>query len=94
MELTIHPWRLSQPSIAQKYEALLVNFPNLAIRDIDRTVARRAAQLRGEYNLRTADALQAAASLVNGAGAFITNDRRLDAIKTLLPVVILEDYLG
>jgi hypothetical protein len=34
------------PEIAVKYEALIVNFPNLTLANIDRDVARRAAQLK------------------------------------------------
>ena len=54
-------------------------------------VARRAAQLRARYRLRPADALQAATALVYGATAFVTNDRQLMRLASLLDVVVLDD---
>jgi predicted nucleic acid-binding protein len=92
MEINVHPFQLNRPDIARKYEALLVNFPNLSIVYIDREIARRAAQLRAEFRIRPADALQVAASLVHKAGVFITNDQQLERLKPLIEVVILKDY--
>ena len=43
---------------------------------------------------RIADALQAAASLVFGAGALITNDRRLKRLNDILEVIVLDEYLA
>ena len=43
MELTVLPWRMGHENMAREYEALLVNFPNLSIVDIDRDVSRLAA---------------------------------------------------
>ncbi len=65
MELTVLPWRMGHENIAREYEALLVNFPNLSIVDIDRNVARLAAKLRADFNVSPADALQVAASLAS-----------------------------
>jgi predicted nucleic acid-binding protein len=92
MEINVHPFQLNRPDIARKYEALLVNFPNLTIVDIDREIARRAAQLRAEFRIRPADALQVAAGLVHKAGVFITNDQALERLKPLIKIVILKDY--
>ncbi len=92
MEITVRPWQVGRADIARKYEALLVNFPNLAILDIQRDVTRTAAQLRARYSLRPPDALQAAASLHGGAKAFVTNDRRLSALQDLFDVLVLDDF--
>jgi len=93
MEINVHPFQLNRTDIARKYEALLVNFPNLAIVDIDREIARRAAQLRAEFHIRPADALQVAASLVHKAGAFVTNDHQLGRLRSLTDIIILEDFV-
>jgi len=92
MELTVHPWRLGRTEVAQHYESLLVNFPNLNLADVTREVARRAAQLRANFGLHPADALQTATALVNNASAFITNDKRLARLNGLLKVILLDDY--
>jgi len=93
MELTVHPWRNERPEAAREYEALLAHFPHLALCDVTRDVARQAAQLRAIYRLRPADALQAATGLVGGATAFITNDRELTRLASLIDILLLEDLL-
>jgi predicted nucleic acid-binding protein len=93
MELTVRPWQLERPAVAREYEALLVHFPNLVLVDVSRDVARRAAQLRARYNVRPADALQAATALLNGATAFVTNDRKLARLGPELDVIILESFV-
>lgn len=91
MELTVHPWRSGQPLIAAHYEAILLHFPHLHLADVNREVARRAAQLRAGYQVRPADALHVATALVNGATAYVTNDRELGRLKPVLTVLVLED---
>jgi len=91
MEIGVRPLQSGRQGVARRYEALLVNFPNLMVVDINRDVARRAAYLRAEYRLRPADALQVAACLWGGARAFVSNDRQLARIQALLPVIVLDD---
>jgi predicted nucleic acid-binding protein len=92
MELTVRPWQLGRPGVARAYEALLVHFPHLAVVDVTRDIARRAAQIRARFNVQPADALQVGASLVHGATAFVTNDRRLARLAPLLDVLVLDDF--
>jgi predicted nucleic acid-binding protein len=93
MEITVRPWQLARESAAREYETALVNFPNLSTVDIDRNVARAAAQLRAIYNVPPPDALQVAACLNFGAQAFLTNDRRLSRLQELIDVMVLDDFL-
>ena len=92
MEIAVKPLQLRRPDIAEEYEVLLANYPNLVIAALDRPTARRAAELRAEYRLRPADALQVAACLEQGATAFLSNDRDLRRI-TDLHVWMLEDFV-
>jgi predicted nucleic acid-binding protein len=92
MEVAVRPLALGRPDVADEYEVLLANFPNLAIIDVDRRVARRAAELRATHRLRPADALQVGACIEAGATAFLTNDRELRRV-TELPVLLLEDFV-
>ena len=92
MELTVHAWREGRSAVARQYEALLVHFPHLLLAEVTRDVARRAAQLRARYDVRPADALQAATALVHGATAFITNDRRLSRLAPTMDVLVLDDF--
>jgi predicted nucleic acid-binding protein len=93
MEITVRPWQLGRESVAREYEAVLVHFPNLSIVDVDRNVARAAAQLRAKYNVSPPDALQIAASLAYGAKAFLTNDKRLSRLQELLDILVLDDFV-
>lgn len=92
MELTVHPWQMGRPSVAREYEALFIHFPNLALVDVNRDVARRAAQLRAGYNVRPADALQVATTLLEDATAFVTNDRKLTRLSQEVEIIVLDDF--
>lgn len=92
LEINVYPISLGHKEAARQYEALLVNFPNLEIVDINRDVARSAAQMRAEFKLRPADALQVSACRLHGSKAFITNDRQLARLSSMIEVVILDDY--
>jgi predicted nucleic acid-binding protein len=91
LEVMIRPLRLGRPEIADAYEALLGDIPNLSIVNLDARAARIGAELRATYGLRTPDAMQIAACLAHGAEAFITNDRRLRRV-TGIDVKVLEDF--
>jgi predicted nucleic acid-binding protein len=93
MEITVRPWQLENEMAAREYEAVLVHFPNLTIIDVDRNVARAAAQLRAKYKVSPPDALQVAASISFGAQAFLTNDKRLSKLEELIDVIVMEDFL-
>ncbi len=94
MEITVRPWQLGFESAAREYEAVLIHFPNLAIVDADRNVARTAAQLRAKYNIAPPDALQVAASLSHGAKAFLTNDKQLSKLQKLMDVIVLDNFVS
>ncbi len=91
MEIIVKPLALKQIDVARKYEAMLVNFPNLEIVDIDRDVIRQAARLRAEYRIRPPDALQISASLLYGAEAFVTNDGAMKRLREKMDVILLHD---
>jgi predicted nucleic acid-binding protein len=93
MELTVLPWRKGYENVAREYEAVLANFPNLFIVDIDRDVARLAAKMRANFKISPADALQVSASLHGGAKSFLTNDKRLFILEPLIEILLLDDFV-
>jgi len=93
MEITVKPLALGRIDVARKYEAMLVNFPNLDIIDLDRDVIRQAARLRAEYRICPPDALQVSASLIYGADVFITHGGLLKRLQDKLEVIILDDFV-
>jgi len=92
MEILVRPKALGDAVAVEDYKLLLTTYPNLKIREIDVVVAERAADLRSTYRLRPPDALQAAACLVEGADAFITNDARMKVLPDM-DVIILKGFL-
>ena len=93
MEITVRPWQMGREAAAREYEAILVHFPNLSVVDVDRNVARAAAQLRAKYKVAPPDALQVAASISFGSKAFLTNDRRLSKLQELIDILVLDDFV-
>ena len=91
LEIIVKPLSLGRNDIARKYEALVMNFPNLEVVDLGRDVIRQAARRRAECRLRPPDALQVSASLLGGAEAFVTNDRQIARIGRKLNTIILDD---
>lgn len=92
MELLIKPFRDGDSEAVEKYVFVLRTFPNLKLTPLDDRVARRAAEIRAKYNLRTPDAIQIASALEDGAEAFFTNDRRLRKVRDI-DVHVLDDYV-
>lgn len=92
MEMAVRPLQLGRPEVADDYELLLLSYPNLRVIDVDRHVARRAAELRANYRLRPADALQLATGLEAGASALLTNDRALARVRELR-VLLIDSFL-
>jgi len=72
---------------------LLTNFPNLRFTDISPSIAREAARIRAEYNLRTPDALHVATALDVQADAFVTNDQGLQVVSPEIHILLLEDWV-
>lgn len=87
-EIMTLPRKLGKEDLAYTYKALITNFPNLDIVNIDTTIADRAAALRGIYGLKTPDALQVAAGLVHGATLFVTFDQEFKKLMPLINIVI------
>lgn len=90
LELSVRPLRLGRPDVADDYEVLISQFPNLSVEVIGLEAARKAAELRAAHGLSPADALQVGTCLCAGATAFLTNDLRLKRLPEI-EVIGLED---
>jgi predicted nucleic acid-binding protein len=89
-EVLVKPLRDGNRQVAQEYRRLLSSFPHLSLVDIDRQVARRAADLRANHGIRTPDALQIATALSRGATGFVTNDETVKRVRDI-EVLVLEE---
>ncbi len=92
MELAVRPLQLGRPEVADDYELTLQNYPNLTVIDVNRQIARRAAELRAAYRLRPADSLQVSTAIVAGASTFLTNDRDLARHPLGVQVLLVDNF--
>ncbi|HUA15701.1 MAG TPA: PIN domain-containing protein [Verrucomicrobiae bacterium] len=91
-EILIPHYRNSDQRLVDDFYAIFSTYPNLEWVPIGLEVADIAARVRAHYQLRTPDALHAAAALHAHATALITNDavfRRVPGFES----VVLDDYI-
>jgi predicted nucleic acid-binding protein len=90
IEVLIKPMRESNQFLIDEYLRVFMNSDEVKIVPINISIARKTAELRSKYGIRTPDAIQLATALEAGAGNFITNDRRLKKIDEI-EVLTLDD---
>jgi predicted nucleic acid-binding protein len=89
-EVLNHPLQTGNTQLAQQYENVLIKSRDFRLIPIDDTVARKAAELRAKYNLKTPDALHVASAITSGCDALLTNDNGLKRV-TEATILILDD---
>jgi predicted nucleic acid-binding protein len=92
MEILVKPKADGEQEAVRDYEFFLTTFPNLSFVPMGLDVARRAVDLRAGYRFRAPDAIQLATALVQGATAFLTNDKKLKPVSEL-EVLILDNWV-
>jgi len=93
IETFVKPEKESNAAILSEYENVFQHLPNLKIVPVDWPLSRLTAKLRSQYpKIRTPDAIQVAATLLENYPIFLTNDSKLKKIKEL-KVITLKDYL-
>lgn len=86
-ELLTKPLGDHDMALAAAHVALLTHTKGVMTVNIDTDIARRAAVLRVQYQLKTPDALHVATALETGCQAFLTNDlglKRVSEVKMLV----------
>ena len=92
-EVLPKPVEKGDEKLVRKFAEFLKHGRNLTMIDISEGTAEAAGKLRGRYPfLKTVDAIQLATALDVRAGAFLTNDVKLQHFNEL-KVLILKDYL-
>lgn len=92
-ELLTRPYIERDLKKVNMFRNFILALPHSEIIAPDVGIAQQAAYLRGNFGLRTPDALLLATSQVRGAGAFITNDARYKKVQNAgLRIVILDEY--
>lgn len=93
LEVLVGPYRAGDQARRIALSGFLASFPGVSWVALDLAVADRAASLRGQYRLRTPDAIQLASALEAGADAFLTNDQQLSRV-TEMPVLLIDEIRG
>ena len=92
-EVLPKPIERGDEKLARRFAEFLKHGRNLTVIEISEGIAEAAGKLRGHYSfLKTVDAIQLAAALEVEAGAFLTNDAKLQQFDEL-KVLVLKDYL-
>jgi len=93
LEVLVVPLRHGDDALAAAYYEVLTRSRSLEMVPLDHSQLILAARLRAGHGIATADALQLAAALSAGCGAFVTNDRRLPDVDGLR-ILQLRDFLA
>ena len=88
IEVLVHPLREGKRDLAEQYRDVLLDSANLTTIPLDQRIAERAAELRAQYKLHTADAIQVATALRSGATWFFTSDDDLPEIVGISTLVL------
>ena len=93
-EVLVKPMRDRNRRALETIELFFRNSPNLVIRSVDRTVARRAAAVRASSRLSLPDATIVATALEDRCDVLIGNDSSVARYASGIPYLYLNDYLS
>ena len=93
MEMLVKPMRDGDNETRTRIEVFLRHMPNLLVRPVDRSIARRAARLRARTNLPSIDSVIAATSIEERCDALIGNDALLARRLTDIEYLYLGEYI-
>ena len=91
-ETLVIPCRQANWRLVEQYETLLAETPALEIVPFDLDLAKRTAEIRAKYGIKTPDAIQWATAVRHGASFFLTNDKGFDRFSDL-QILLLDDFL-
>ena len=94
LELLVRPTREGDRPAMDQVALLLEETPNLAIRPLDRAIARRAAEVRALTGLSASDAVVVATALEERCDAIIGNDWRMASRTKGVRHLYLDDYVS
>ncbi len=93
-EVLVKPLRTGDWPTQEKAELFFRVAPNLAVRSVDRSVARRAALVRSSSRLPLPDAIIIATALEEQCEALVGNNSALARHSLGLPYLYLENYIS
>lgn len=89
-EYLTYPYRQKELKLIN-YFNMFIEDMDIGVREIDRSIAEKAAQIRAEYStFKTMDSLQLATACITGCEIFLTNDKQLKQFKEMKCVLVEE----
>jgi predicted nucleic acid-binding protein len=93
-ELLAKPYKLKDMEKVKLFENFIQSLPGTEIQSVNYHIAKLAASIRADYNIRTPDAILISTAFNTGAYCFITNDIALKKVSLIgLEVLVMDDYL-
>lgn len=93
-ELLAKPYRVKDYNQISVFEGFITSLPNSKIQPVEYSVAKLAALLRADYNLRTPDSILLSTALNTGSEYFVTNDIFFKKINIKdISILVLDEYL-
>lgn len=92
VELLVRPFREHDAREIRMIETIL-DAPPIRVVELDRTMARLAARIRGNLRLDLADAVIVATALQTGCDVIVGSDARCAQQIRELPYVLLDDLI-
>jgi predicted nucleic acid-binding protein len=92
-ELLTKPFKENKNEQIEIFEAFIFSLPQTQIAFPSYNIAKQAAKLRGQYNLRTPDSILLSTALEETCDVFLTNDYHLKRIETEgIVVIVLSEF--
>lgn len=89
-EYMVFPYRTNMQIYIKKFEKLIQEL-DISVKDIDETIAKKAAKIRAEYkSFKAMDALQLASACLSGCDIFLTNDKQLRQFEEIKCITVDE----
>jgi len=92
MEIITKPKAEGLLQVARDYEYYLTTFPNLTFYEMGIEIAQKASDLRAIERIKSPGAIQLSTAILNGATAFLTNDKIFERVKEI-DILILDKFL-
>lgn len=89
-EYLTYPYQQNNLKLINAFYAFIDGM-DIEIKNIDKTIAEKAAQIRAEYkSFKTMDVLQLATACLSGCDLFLTNDKQLKQFKGIKCMIVDE----
>jgi predicted nucleic acid-binding protein len=93
IEVLVRPLREGQSELAERYRQILTSPSYFTLHSVTQPLAERAAAVRAEYRIATADAIVAATALEAECDFLITNNREHFRNLVGTRVLVIDDFV-